>query len=238
MTASNYYAIHPLSRFLVGLAMLSLAIAAHAVTYGLLFMLLSALMIRFIEGGWTRVIRISGLLRWFVIPIIVLHSCFSPGQFLFPDIPLLPLTYEGLLQGVRLSLHLSAIYLGAALLFLCLRQSEWFKGLLLLPFISRELLIYLMIMAPLKRSVGAVLLSVKHQWQMRKSWRSAPQLLVSAFRSTLMVAADQSRLLWLRWPGSPVYIEDQTMKAGGSLVGANLLTAAFGVAGLVMAWKI
>lgn len=234
MNRGLFYTIHPASRFLLGLALLSLATATSAVAYGVLLVLLSALFLRTVDAGWSRVIRTLGLLRWFVIPILILHACFSPGRFIFPGVPL-PLTWEGITQGLYLSVHLAAIFFTATALFLCLNRREWFKAILNLPVINRELAVYVVMIAPLRGSVGCMLQLLRQKWQLRKGWIEFPLILVSAFRSTLAVAAEHSRQLWLRWPVHPLL--DGPLPASSSLI-VNLLCATVGGLGVVMAWQI
>jgi len=229
-----FYTIHPLSRFLLGLAILSLATATSAISYGVLLVLLSALFLRLVDADWSRVIRTLGLLRWFVIPILILHACFSPGRFIFPGVPL-SLTWEGVTQGLYLSVHLAAIFFAATALFLCLNRREWFKAILNLPLINRELAVYVVMIAPLRGSVGCMLQLLRQKWQLRKGWIEFPLILVSAFRSTLAVSAEHSRQLWLRWPVHPLL--DDLLPASSSLI-VNLLCATVGGLGVVMAWQI
>lgn len=239
MIAANhwFYTIHPLPRALFGLAMLSMATASDAVVVPLLLMIAIALFIAAVEGRWIRVVRSMKLLRWFVVPILILHLCFSPGRLLLPGYPL-PFTYEGLMLGSYLSLHLAAIFLAAVALFLCLRRNEWIRALLWLPLMRRELLIYLMLMLPLQRSVSALLHQLRQQWRMRRRWRELPELLVAAFRAALVTADEQANQLWLRWPTSPLLLDHEGADVVDATLILNLICGAVGVLGVVVAWQI
>jgi|UPI00039CBFCD hypothetical protein len=52
------------------------------------------------------------LLRWLLLPILLLHPLFTPGELLIAG---WPFTREGLSQGVWLSLHVTGLYFAAML---------------------------------------------------------------------------------------------------------------------------
>ncbi len=232
---SGFFNIHPLSRFLFGMALMSLAFAVDSIAASLLLLLLCILFIRWLEQSWIRVIRSLKLLRWFVAPIFVLHLCFSPGELIFPLIAL-PFTWEGLMQGGFLAAHLAVIFMAAVALFLCLRRSEWINALLSLPLISEQLRVYIVIAQPLQCSVREKLRVLRQHWQIRESWRDFPLLLVAAFRITLAAADEQSRQLWLRWPAGSMDSDQGGRSVLASSLPLNLLCAAVGLSGVVIAW--
>lgn len=234
---SLFYTLHPISRSLLGLALLSLATATPSPVYGFILILIAALFVRVIENSWSRVVRSIGLLRWFIIPILLLHLLFSPGQLLLPGWPL-PFTWEGLQLGLHLSVHLAAIFFAAITLFLCLTRNEWTQALLLMPFSSRAVTTYVIMIAPLRHSVGGLLHSLRLQWNLRSSWQQSPQMLVSAFTAALAVAEVQSQQLWLRWPASEVTGLDSPSQATPLWQVASLLSAMIGLLGLGVAWQI
>lgn len=232
-----FYTLHPVSRSLLGLALLSLATATHSLTYGLLLISVSATLLRAVENSWSRVRRSFGLLRWFVIPILVLHLFFSPGELIFPGWPL-PLTWEGLQLGVTLSVHLVAIFFAALVLFLSLSRSEWLALLLSLPSVGRGLITYLILISPLRNSVSELLQALKLQWQQRRSWMQLPHMLVSAFSSVLAVAAEQSQQIWLRWPASKSMLAGPENSTSVLSQGASLACLVIALLGVGVAWQM
>ncbi|NWF37046.1 hypothetical protein [Mariprofundus sp. KV] len=234
---SLFYTLHPISRSLLGLALLSLATATSSLMYGFMLILIAALFVRVIENSWNRVGRSVGLLRWFIIPILALHLLFSPGQLILPGWPL-PFTWEGLQLGLHLSVHLAVIFFAAITLFLCLTRNEWIQALLLMPFSSRAVATYVILIAPLRRSEGDLLHALRLQWKLRSSWPQSPQMLVSAFSAALAVAEVQSQQLWLRWPATAVTGLDSPTQAASLWQIASWLSAMIGLLGLGVAWQM
>ena len=232
---SVFYSIHPFSRFLFGIALMSLAFMSASFTASMLILLVCMLFTLWLEQSRTRVIRSLKLLRWFVAPIFILHLCFSPGELIFPLFAL-PFTWEGLMQGGFLAAHLAVIFMAAVALFLCLRRSEWIKAILSLPLIGEKLRVYILIAEPLQRSVGEKLRFLRQAWQIRESWREFPLLLLAAFRITLSAADEQSQQLWLRWPAGSLNSEQDGWGTSTSSLPLNLLCAAVGVLGVMIAW--
>lgn len=146
-------------------------------------------------------IRMLFLLRWFVAPIFLLHALLSPGQLLLPG-TLLPITREGVVQGLWLSIHFVTIFVAAMLLFRLLRRSEWLYGILSAPLLGRRLLIYLLMISAMKKNIGEQLGHMRQQWRLRPDWRSAALFMLAAFRLALATGREQAWMLWLRWPGN------------------------------------
>ncbi len=236
--ASIFYSAHLMPRLLLGLSLLTLATLAVEIALGLLLSSIAIILIYFVEQSWRRVVRILKLLRWCIVPILLLHILFSSGQYLFPGMPI-PLTREGLMRGLQLSIHLSSIFFSASFLFLCLRQHEWFKFILALPFIHHEKSVsYMLTMMPMRNSVKAVVDGFQQQWHLRKHWKDVPLLLVSIFRSTLAAASDQAEQLWLRWPSSSQFSDRVVRGKRFEIVMANMLCVGAGLLGLILAWNI
>jgi len=234
---SLFYTLHPITRVLLALALLMLASTTTSTAYGLIVLLIACLSVRAIDKQWDRVGRSFGLLRWFIIPILLLHLCFSPGQLMLPGWAL-PFTWEGLQLGLQLSVHLAALFFAAIVMFLALRRSEWIQLLLLLPFFSSSAITYLVMMTPLRSSVGELLQAFRSRWQLRRSWQQLPVMLVSTFSTALALAEVQSQQLWLRWPSSADSQFHATSQAAASSLIVNLLCLSVAVSGLGVAWQM
>jgi len=198
---------HPVSRFLAGWGLLFAAIMCHSLLLSVLYLTLSVCLIRLLEGSWLTVIRLFRLLRWFVMPILFLHALFSPGALIFPGLPL-PLTWEGINQGVWLSVHLSTIFAAALLLSRLLQRSEWMHALMLLSFASKRIIILQMMMSAMKINITGQLRHLRQQWKLRSDWRMAALFVLASFCMALAAGRDQARMLWLRWPtaGNGMYL--------------------------------
>ncbi|MDQ6982910.1 MAG: hypothetical protein Q9M08_07930 [Mariprofundus sp.] len=156
-------------------------------------------MIRLLDGNWATSLRVLGLLRWFVIPILLLHTLLTPGQLLLPGFPV-AVSREGLTQGIWLSIHLISIYALAILMFRLLRREEWLRFILLLPGIGGRVMVQVLMMMSMKKHMAELLSCLRQQYRLRHDWKKTPLLLMSAFKHTLLGASAYAQMLWLRWP--------------------------------------
>ena len=162
-------------------------------------------MIRLLDGSWATSLRVLGLLRWFVIPILLLHILFTPGQLLLPGFPV-AVSREGLLQGIWLSIHLISIYALAILMFRLLSREEWLRFILLLPGIGERLMVQVLMMISMKNHLTELLSYIRQQYCLRHDWKKTPLLLMSAFKQALIDASAYAQMLWLRWPQQPFMV--------------------------------
>ncbi len=201
MISKIYIDSHPVSRFLAGCSLWFAAIICHSLWLSVLYLMLSVYMLFLLEGSCLTIVRLLRLLRWFVIPIIFLHALLSPGQLVMPGVPI-PVTWEGINQGVWLSLHLSTIFAAALLLSRLLQRSEWMRGMLLLPFAGKRMIVFQMMMTAMRMNITEQLRHLKWQWNLRSDWRMVAVFLLAAFRMALAAGREQARILWLRWPAT------------------------------------
>ncbi|GAV20701.1 hypothetical protein MMIC_P1674 [Mariprofundus micogutta] len=194
-----FYASFAWIRFLVCLLFLLLSITTTDTLLTLLLISVAALLIRGLDGVWQNLIHMLRLLRWFVLPILLLHLLFSHGELIFPGSGL-PFTWQGIGQGLWLSIHLVCIFIVAMLMFRALNISEWNRLLLSLPLVGKYLPVYLMMLTPMRQQIHIVLNQLKQQWMLRRDWSKLPLLLLTSFRLALSCSRDQAACLWLRWP--------------------------------------
>lgn len=152
-----------------------------------------------LDAGCRTVIRLLRLLRWFVVPIFLLHALLSPGELVLPGSPV-PLTWEGMSQGLWLGIHFCAIFIVAMLMFRLLLRSEWLYGLLSMPLVGKRSLVYLLMIAAMRKNIVEQLSHMKQQWKLRPDWRSAAGFVLASFRMALAAGKEQAWMLWLRWP--------------------------------------
>jgi len=67
----------------------------------------------YVDAGAGFLLQAWRLLRWLLLPILLLHPLFTPGELLITG---WPFTREGLIQGGWLTLHLTSLYLAAMLM--------------------------------------------------------------------------------------------------------------------------
>jgi len=190
------------SRLMLGAGLLLLAITSHSFAVASLLVALAGIIIRILDDNWITTLRLLRLLRWFVIPILLLHLLFTPGQLLMPGWPI-PVSREGLIQGLWLSLHLAAIYSVAMLMFRLLRQYEWLALLILLPTCGERLLIQALMLISMKKQMTELLLHLQQRYRLRHDWKKLPLLFMAAFSRSLADAKAHAQALWLRWPQHP-----------------------------------
>jgi len=193
------YNSYPAARLLLGSGLLFLSIISQSMLLYAVLMLLSIAMMRVLDGQWLTIVRLLRLLRWFVIPVLLLHTLLSPGQLLMPG-GWLPISQEGLVRGLYLSLHLSVIFFTAMLMFRLLQRAEWLRYVLLLPWVGKKLAVYVWMMASMHLNITALLYDLRMQFRLRRDWQRAPLLLMAAFKQALVEASEHASLLWLRWP--------------------------------------
>jgi len=200
MTISEmFFCSYPVSRLLLGFALLFLSLTTTSIWLCLFLAVISAAMIRLLDGNWTTSLRVLGLLRWFILPILLLHTLFTPGQLLLPGFPI-AVSREGLVQGMWLSVHLITIYAMAMLLFRLLSRDEWLRFILLLPGIGERLMVQVLMMVSMKNHMAELLSYLRQQYGLRHDWKKIPLLLMSAFKQALIDASAYAQMLWLRWP--------------------------------------
>jgi len=229
---------HAASRLMMGFGLLFLAIMTTSIWSGLLLVMLAVVIIRLLDGNWSTSLRLLRLLRWFVIPILLLHMLFTPGQLLLPGWPI-GVSREGLRQGLWLSIHLSSIYTMAMLMFRLLVHAEWLRLLMLLPRFGERMMVQMFMMMSMKQYMGMLLSYLRQQFRLRDDWKKMPLVLMAAFRQALADASTHAQMLWLRWPQQPSMFIPVSAENSMSVFHKRLfscLWAVFGCISLLLAW--
>jgi len=136
---------HIASRLCVGATLLLTAVVNHTIAVALFQLILSLFVLQHYKEGRQRILRALALLRWLVIPIIILHALFTPGALIMAGMAW-PVSVEGLQAGFWFSLHLVVIFFAAMLFSQLLTQSEWVNSSLKFPLIGQALLPYHLLM--------------------------------------------------------------------------------------------
>lgn len=224
---------HPAARLLAGCALLIVALTSTSAWVEVGLIVLALLLIRAVEADWRNIRRLFSLLRWFVIPIFLLHALFSPGQLMLPGTAL-PFTWEGASEGLWLSLRFVAIFVAAMLLFRLLHRAEWLRGLLYIPLIGQNAIAYLLMLTAMRRSIGDQLGQMRQLWRMRPDWRRAALFLLAVFRGALATGRQQAWALWLRWPEEQRVIQAATIAGSAGVARSLPLSIAWLLFGLVL----
>jgi len=234
--SDRLYGSHIASRLMLGGGWLFLAVTTTSFWICLILVLLAAIFLRILDGNWITVLRVLRLLRWFVIPILLLHAFFTPGQWLFPNVPV-AISKEGLMRGIWLSVHLIGMYGMAILMFRLLKWHEWFQLLLTWPQLGNRLALPLLMMISMKKNSADLLTQLRLQLALRSDWRRMPQLLLGAFKQALSDAGSHARILWLRWPNYLPLSDTPPVCRNDDLPYLySWLWAAAGCAGVMLSW--
>jgi len=109
------------------------------------------------------------LLRWILLPTLVLHSIFTPGALIFPDF-FIPISHEGLQLGVQLALHWATVFTLAMLLGHLFTIEQWLQGVARLPWLYHILYPYLCLFPRMNLWVRVLIRRYYRQWNLL-SWR-------------------------------------------------------------------
>jgi len=227
-----FFCSHVVARLFMGFGLLLLTIMTTSPALSLLLAILASVIIRMLDGNWLTSMRLLYLLRWFVIPILLLHMFFTPGQLLFPDWPV-GVSREGLMQGIRLSLHLTSMYAMAIMIFRLLGHAEWLRVLMRLPWFGERMMVQALMMMSMKQHMSRLLFYLRQQFRLRYDWKKSPLLLMSAFRQALADASTHAQMIWLRWPQQPSMLISVHVENSMSVFHHYLFSALWAVVGCI-----
>jgi len=231
-TPDYFYRSHAAARFVFGAGFFAAAVFSRLSGMALLQCLLACLALRWLTGDWKTVIRGWRLLRWLLVPIVLLHLLFTPGEVLLTDFPL-RFSREGLYQSIWLSLHLAAIFYAALVMARMWRHGEWLRYIHVIA--GRRLGAYLLLLFPLWRDISALVRLFRWQWRLRGSLSMPGQAALGLARASISQGRVRAGALWLRWPG------DMSAALAGPAAGevatvASLAYALFGIAWMASIW--
>jgi hypothetical protein len=137
--------MHIVSRLFAGVSLLLTAAINSSVAITLLQLLISSLILINLEQGYDALKKSAVLLRWFIIPTVLLHAFFTPGELVVSGMPV-PITVEGLQTGLWFALHLTVIFFSAVVFSRLLTNREWIRSVLRLPFMGAKMVPYVLLM--------------------------------------------------------------------------------------------
>lgn len=144
-------------------------------------------------------IRSFRLLFWFYLPILLLHGLMTPGTFVHTPV-YIPLSIEGLSQGLYLSIHITLMFFAAILVFKVLNRADLNSLLDMNPSVGNNVKPYVLLLVSLQK--GAVeTISEKHQqWKdMESKWLSLPDMMLESIQGVLHMGKYEAKQLWLHW---------------------------------------
>lgn len=193
-----FYHCHFLARLIFGLGFFAAAIFSQQALLAVVQCVVGCIILRWLQGDWKTVTQAWRMLRWLMIPIILLHLLFTPGTMLFAGSPVM-LSSEGLRQGIWLSLHLAAIFLSALIVARMWLREEWLHHICAMSIPGNRLHAHLMLLYPLQRNVLALIRAHQMRWRLHGSMSTLGPVAMALLRATIASGKAQARALWLRW---------------------------------------
>jgi len=191
--------MHPISRLILGMTLL-LTTALNTSIYIALFQLIISLtLLNLMESG-VRVFRESiHLLCWLVVPIVVLHVFFTPGELLLKSVNI-PISIEGIQLGSWFALHLVVMFLSALAFSRLLGKDEWIALMLRIPGWGERAVPYVLLLeAGLKRS-RQITRREQENWRACGSGvRKLPTHITVALTDVLSESKNDAGELWRCW---------------------------------------
>lgn len=142
------------------------------------------------------IVRSFRLLMWLFIPIVLLHSFFTPGTYIMG----LPVSIEGLKQSFVLSLNLACVFFTALLVMNVIEMKHLLQVLKKTQKLNHMMLPNLILLSRLRTLIPQALKMQRKQWQsLEHKWLALPDVLFETILSILKNSRDEAKLLWENW---------------------------------------
>ena len=218
--------LHPAGRLALGAGVLTAAVVTRDAGVMAMGIVACALLVRGLSGCWTPVLRALRWLAWLAVPILLLHTMFTPGALIWPG---WPFSVEGARQGALLSMRLALLFLAGMVCSRMLSAGEWQACLARAPWIGPRMYPWLRLLGPMRARTADAVRHHSGDWRLR-SMRRWPTLLAAMVADVLSASREEGRRLWLRWHDAPA-AEDWP-----GLDARAMLALAAGLALPLLAW--
>lgn len=186
-------------RLLLGCVLLLAAAFNRDPFFAVAQLLLAAAIVYHLAGGFAPLRAAMRLLRWLVLPILLLHMLLTPGAMVFPSLPL-PISREGLERGLWLSLHLMEMFVAAMALSRLLLWSEWLQWLAAWPGIGPRLVIDARLFMLMQRDARLLIERQRRRWRAHRfDLVLLARLLAETLQQMLARSELQAMRLWRHW---------------------------------------
>jgi len=191
--------IDPRFRLFLGASLL-LTSAFNNLFYTAMIQLLIAVLFLLILVSGRRLFTESiRLLCWLVIPILLLHAFFTPGEMLFKGVAI-PVTVEGIRLGSWFALHLVVMFLSALVLSRLLSKQEWITTMLSIPGWGEKLVPYALLLESGLKKNGEIVRREYANWCSHgKKLKQFPLHITTALTDSLNKNRDDAFELWNDW---------------------------------------
>ncbi|MDQ6990107.1 MAG: hypothetical protein Q9M11_00030 [Mariprofundaceae bacterium] len=144
------------------------------------------------------------LVRWILIPTLLLHAIFTPGALIFPHF-FIPISQEGVALGGNLALHWLAMFTLAMLLGHLFPIDQWIRAVSHYPRLHRMLYPYLCLFPRMNLLVRALIRRHYRRWN-QTPWLQAvqkisqlPPLFLSLLVQMQHYSERCAKHLWQHW---------------------------------------
>jgi len=165
----------------------------------LLFFALMLMLEESMQAVWYNWIRSWRILRWLLIPIIIFHVLFTPGEIVWVGF-VFPVSYEGLTLGLHLSLKLCEMFVCGLLLGRLLPMQVWLRAIAHVDVLQDYLSPYLRLMPVMLRRVPMLVRRTYRAWCLEpKRVRN-----LASYITDLIVAVEKdsrrrAKYVWISW---------------------------------------
>jgi len=192
---------------------------------------LAAMIVWHAAGSLAPLTAALRLLRWLVLPILLLHMFLTPGMMIVTGVPV---SWEGLEQGLWLSLHLVEMFFAAMAMSRLLLWREWLQWLASWPRVGGGLATDARLFLLMQRDARLLI------EQRRRQWREQPfdlivlgRLLAETLQQMLARSELQAVRLWRHWHSPRL----QAMLAGSEQVWHGGATFVLALLALILAGR-
>jgi len=139
------------------------------------------------------------MLRWLLIPTLVLHAIFTPGALIFPHF-FIPISNEGLALGATLAWHWASIFTLAILLGYLFPAQHWLDAMIHFPRLYHALYPYLRLFPRMNLLIRALLRRHYRQWKKRShKITQFPPAILSLLQCMQYYSKRSALHLWVHW---------------------------------------
>jgi hypothetical protein len=190
-------------RWLLASLLIAIVLVEHAWVWSLahllLFFLLMGMLDENIQQVWHSWIKSWRILRWLLVPIIIFHILFTPGEIVWVGFAI-PVSYEGLTLGFYLSLRLCEMFICALLLGRLLPMQVWLQAIAHVDVLQCHLTPYLRLMPMLLRRVPILVRRTYRAWCLEsKKVKTFARYMTELIIVVKEDSRHRAKYIWLSW---------------------------------------
>jgi len=195
-------------RWLLASLLIAIVLIEHTWIWSLAHLLFFFLFMWILVEKFQRVcvdwIKSWHVLRWLLIPILVFHIFFTPGEIVWVGLAL-PISYEGLTLGLHLSLKLYEMFMCALLLGRLLPMRLWLESLSNIRILQHYLIPYLRLMPMMLHRVPILVRRTYQVWYLEpKKVKTLAHYMTELVMAVEKDSIRRAKYVWLAWDNPKV----------------------------------